>query len=92
MKASPAAECLLLLCEVELGTADDVSKKITGATTHNAWRDARYIHPDFKNVLVPDARAGRKADKEYTGYYHWEYVAYNPAQVIQRYLFHIKMK
>ncbi|CAI7578502.1 unnamed protein product [Penicillium bialowiezense] len=92
MKASPAAECLLLLCEVELGTADDVSKKITGATTHNAWRDAGYIHPDFKNVLVPDARAGRKEDKEYTGYYHWEYVAYNPAQVIQRYLFHIKMK
>lgn len=81
-----------MLCEVELGTSDKVSKKIHGATTHKAWRDAGYIHPDFKNVLVPDARAGREENSGFEGYYHWEYVAYDPAQVIQRYLFHIKMK
>ncbi|CAG8409264.1 unnamed protein product [Penicillium salamii] len=84
-------ECLIMLCEVELGVCETVAGRRVGATTHNAWRTAGYIHPDFKNVRVPDVNAGRSTNTG-SGLFHCEYIAHDPAQVIQRYLFHIKLK
>ncbi|CAG8919096.1 unnamed protein product [Penicillium salamii] len=89
--ASANNECLIMLCEVELGLSRAVAGRIEGATTHNAWRTAGYIHPDFQNVKVPDINAGTTT-KTGVGLYHSEYIAYDPAQIIQRYLFHIKLK
>ncbi|CAG8015380.1 unnamed protein product [Penicillium salamii] len=89
--ATATKECLIMLCEVELGLSEAVAGRRVGATTHNAWRTAGYIHPDFKNVRVPDINAGTTT-KTGAGLYHCEYIAHDPAQVIQRYLFHIKLK
>lgn len=89
--ATATKECLIMLCEVELGLSEAVAGRRVGATTHNAWRTAGYIHPDFMNVRVPDINAGTTTNTG-AGLYHCEYIAHDPAQVIQRYLFHIKLK
>ncbi|CAI7604453.1 unnamed protein product [Penicillium glandicola] len=84
-------EALMLLCEVELGTSSaGISAHHVGGTVHKKWRDAGYIHPDFKGSQVPDVHAGIvTADDPSSGLYHSEYVIQNPAQIRQRYLFHV---
>ncbi|CAI7593483.1 unnamed protein product [Penicillium crustosum] len=84
-------EALMLLCEVELGKASAVSDRHGGRTFHKRWRDAGYIHPDFKGTQVPDVDAGTATLNNYSGLYHSEYVAKSPAQIRQRYLFHVKI-
>ncbi|KAJ5851082.1 hypothetical protein N7455_010938 [Penicillium solitum] len=84
-------EALMLLCEVELGKASAVSDRHGGRTFHKRWRDAGYIHPDFKGTQVPDVDAGTATLNDYPGLYHSEYVAKSPAQIRQRYLFHVKI-
>ncbi|KAJ5979086.1 hypothetical protein N7501_002428 [Penicillium viridicatum] len=83
-------EALMLLCEVELGKASAVSVHRVGRTVHNKWRDAGYIHPDFKGTQVPDVLAGTTTSR-ISSLYHSEYVAKSPAQIRQRYLFHVKI-
>ncbi|KAJ5507466.1 hypothetical protein N7527_009609 [Penicillium freii] len=83
-------EALMLLCEVELGKSSAVSVERVGRTVHKKWRDAGYIHPDFKGTQVPDVLAGTKSSRS-SGLYHSEYVAESPAQIRQRYLFHVKI-
>ncbi|KGO68804.1 hypothetical protein PITC_076860 [Penicillium italicum] len=84
-------EALILLCEVELGTSSAIATHCVGSTVHKKWRDAGYIHPDFKGSQVPDVRAGTMTASGTPSYYHSEYVAKSPAQVRQRYLFHVKL-
>jgi poly [ADP-ribose] polymerase len=94
-RALPKPEVLMLLCEVELGNGNpNIGFKHIGNTTHNEWRDAGYIHSELKGVMVPDVHAGTATTNRYLGgaLRHSEYVALNPAQVIQKYLFHIKLK
>jgi poly [ADP-ribose] polymerase len=94
-RASPGLEVLMLLCEVELGnetTNTPLAWRYIGRTVHSKWRDAEYIHPDFKGVLVPDVNAETTLGEYKSNFYNSEYVALNPSQVIQRYLFHIKLK
>ncbi|KAJ6185653.1 hypothetical protein N7519_006954 [Penicillium mononematosum] len=62
-----------------------------GGTVHKKWRDAEYIHPDFKGFRVPDVRVGTTTAGGRSGFYHSEYVVENPAQIRQRYLFHVKV-
>lgn len=83
-------EALMLLCEVELGKSSAVSVERVGKTVHKKWRDAGYIHPDFKGTQVPDVLAGTRSSSS-SGLYHSEYVAKSPAQIRQRYLFHVKI-
>ncbi|KAJ5398811.1 hypothetical protein N7465_009300 [Penicillium sp. CMV-2018d] len=83
-------EALMLLCEVELGKSSAVSVERVGKTVHKKWRDAGYIHPDFKGTRVPDVLAGTRSSSS-SGLYHSEYVAKSPAQIRQRYLFHVKI-
>jgi len=92
-RAAPQTEVLMLLCEVELGnpsSSKSLATRVIGSTIHKEWRDAEYIHPRFKGVKVPDVHAGTTSANG--GMYHSEYVAHSPAQIIQRYLFHIKLK
>lgn len=84
-------EALMLLCEVELGTTSAISVHYTGSTVHKAWRDAGYIHSDFKGSWVPDVHAGTTTASDSDGFNHSEYVVQNPAQIRQRYLFHVKI-
>ncbi|KAJ5602726.1 hypothetical protein N7537_005682 [Penicillium hordei] len=84
-------EALMLLCEVELGKASAVSDHHVGRTVHQKWRNAGYIHPDFKGIRVPDVRAGTTTSNSYPGLYYSEYVAKSPSQIRQRYLFHVKI-
>ncbi|KAJ5836793.1 hypothetical protein N7447_002819 [Penicillium robsamsonii] len=84
-------EALMLLCEVELGKSSALSRKVIGGTIHRDWRDAGYIHPDFKGSKVPDVQAGTRTDSDTPNLYHSEYVAKSPAQIRQRYLFHVKI-
>ncbi|KAI3232500.1 hypothetical protein DTO012A9_1093 [Penicillium roqueforti] len=85
-------EVLMLLCEVELGKSTAFSVHHLGMTVHNKWRDAGYIHPDFKGCQVPDVHAGRSTTTPNgRRYYTSEYIAKNPAQIRQRYLFHVKL-
>lgn len=84
-------EALMLLCEVELGKLSAFSDHFIGRTVHQKWRDAGYIHPSFKGTKVPDVHAGTKASASYPGLYHSEYVARIPAQIRQRYLFHVNI-
>jgi poly [ADP-ribose] polymerase len=82
---------LILLCEVELGKSSALSVHRVGGTVHTKWRDAEYIHPDFKGFWVPDVRVGTTTAGSRSGFYHCEYVVKNPAQIRQRYLFHVKV-
>jgi poly [ADP-ribose] polymerase len=91
-RAVPQAEVLMLLCEVELGQSSKIATRKIGTTTHNKWRDAGYIHPDFRGFKVPDVHGGTKESTQRSVYFNSEYIAHDPAQVIQRYLFHIKLK
>ncbi|KAJ5165327.1 uncharacterized protein N7500_007157 [Penicillium coprophilum] len=84
-------EALMLLCEVELGKSAALSRHVIGGTVHKAWRDAEYIHPDFKGSKVPDVHAGTVTASHARSFYHSEYVANSPAQIRQRYLFHVKI-
>lgn len=84
-------EALMLLCEVELGKDSAISDRHGGRTFHKRWRDAGYIHPVFKGTLVPDVDAGTTTLIDGPGLYHSEYVAKSPAQIRQRYLFHVKI-
>ncbi|CAI7638229.1 unnamed protein product [Penicillium discolor] len=84
-------EALMLLCEVELGKDSAVSDCHGGRTFHKRWRGAGYIHPDFKGTLVPDVDAGTATLIDGPGLYHSEFVAKSPAQIRQRYLFHVKI-
>ncbi|KAJ5958351.1 uncharacterized protein N7479_005501 [Penicillium vulpinum] len=84
-------EALMLLCEVELGKSSTLSHHHAGGTIHKKWRDAGYIHPDFKGTQVPDVHAGTKSSSSHSGLYNSEYVAHTPAQIRQRYLFHVKI-
>lgn len=84
-------EALMLLCEVELGKLSAFSDQFIGRTVHQKWRDAGYIHPSFKGTKVPDVHAGTKASASLVGLYHSEYVAKSPAQIRQRYLFHVNI-
>ncbi|KAJ5262987.1 hypothetical protein N7524_008292 [Penicillium chrysogenum] len=83
-------EALILLCEVELGKSSALSVHHVGGTVHTKWRDAEYIHADFKGFRVPDVRVGTTTGTG-SGFYHSEYVVKNPAQIRQRYLFHVKV-
>ncbi|CAI7638674.1 unnamed protein product [Penicillium palitans] len=67
----------------------DMSTKSAG-TVHIKWRDAGYIHPDFKGTQVPDLHAGTTGNTS-GSLWHSEYVAKSPAQIHQRYLFHVKI-
>lgn len=82
---------LILLCEVELGNSNKIATRHIGATTHKKWRDAEYIHTDLKGIQVPDLHAGKTDSIGTHGYFHSEYVALDPAQIIQRYLFHVRV-
>ncbi|CAG8259299.1 unnamed protein product [Penicillium nalgiovense] len=84
-------EALILLCEVELGKSSALSVHHAGSTVHMRWRDAEYIHPDFKGFRVPDVRVGTTTAGIRSNFYHCEYVVENPAQIRQRYLFHINV-
>ncbi|KAJ5360622.1 hypothetical protein N7517_009813 [Penicillium concentricum] len=84
-------EALMLLCEVELGTSSSLSHHVLGRTIHKKWCDAGYIHPDFKGSMVPDLHAGTMTVNGTPNLYHSEYVAKSPAQIRQRYLFHVKL-
>ncbi|KAJ5198874.1 hypothetical protein N7472_004078 [Penicillium cf. griseofulvum] len=85
-------EALMLLCEVELGTGNALSGYYAGSTVHDKWRDAGYIHPDFKGCKVPDVHAGTKTARGApSNLYHSEYIAHSPAQIRQRYLFHVNI-
>ncbi|KXG49796.1 uncharacterized protein PGRI_057640 [Penicillium griseofulvum] len=86
-------QALMLLCEVELGTESALSRYHLGFTVHERWRDAGYIHPDFKGCKVPDIHAGTKtANGAASNLYHSEYIAQSPAQIRQRYLFHVNIR
>jgi poly [ADP-ribose] polymerase len=91
-------QALMLLCEVELGrfelgTGSTLSRHHLGSTVHERWRDAGYIHPDFKGCKVPDIHAGTKtANGARSNLYHSEYIAQSPAQIRQRYLFHVNIR
>ncbi|CAG8027222.1 unnamed protein product [Penicillium nalgiovense] len=84
-------EALILLCEVELGKSSALSVHHAGSTVHMKWRDAEYIHPDFKGFRVPDVRVGTTTAGIRSNFYHCEYVVENPAQIRQRYLFHVNV-
>ncbi|OQE40184.1 hypothetical protein PENCOP_c006G04340 [Penicillium coprophilum] len=84
-------EALMLLCEVELGKSAALSRHVIGGTVHKAWRDAEYIHTDFKGSKVPDVHAGTVTSSGTRSLYYSEYVAKSPAQIRQRYLFHVKI-
>lgn len=55
------------------------------ASYHKQWRDASYVHPDLGGIKLPDLRGSAKRQPPaYT-----EYIVPNPAQIRQRYLFHL---
>lgn len=81
-----------MLCEVELGSSDIIATRHIGATTHKKWRDAGYIHTNLKGIQVPDLHAGQTNTARGSRFYHSEYVALDPAQIIQRYLFHVTVR
>jgi poly [ADP-ribose] polymerase len=80
-------EALMLLCEVELGKSSSLSTEHRGCDFYQTWCDAGDIHPDFKGTQVPDLDA--KKTSMSSQLYHSEYVVHNPAQIRQRYLFHV---
>ncbi|KAJ5512376.1 hypothetical protein N7463_001928 [Penicillium fimorum] len=68
-----------------------VSHPLVKTIVHKSWRDAGYIHPDFKGSKVPDVHVGTTTVSYNLSLYHSEYVAKSPAQIRQRYMFHVKI-
>jgi poly [ADP-ribose] polymerase len=60
-----------------------------GRSSHQGWTNAKMIHRRLDGVRMPDVNSGREHRALMTLAYN-EYVVYNPAQVQQRYLFHLK--
>ncbi|KAJ5381709.1 uncharacterized protein N7496_004137 [Penicillium cataractarum] len=93
--ASPGQHAFMLLSEVELGqtspytigytSAGKVNSYFIDGQSHAKWCDAGCVHPDLKGVQIPDMNSNH--DYQRPGK---EYITVNPAQVRQRYLFHIK--
>ncbi|KAJ5135725.1 uncharacterized protein N7515_005003 [Penicillium bovifimosum] len=87
-----SGEALLLLCEVELGKSSSLSTEYRGSSYYTTWRDAGDIHPNLKGTRVPDFNTKVSAASSLYGLYHSEFVVHNPAQIRQRYLFHVELK
>lgn len=60
-----------------------------GRSNHTGWQNAKKIHRRLNGVYMPDVKLPREHRPLKTLAYN-EYVVYNPAQVQQRYLFHLK--
>ncbi|KAJ5177011.1 uncharacterized protein N7482_002888 [Penicillium canariense] len=60
-----------------------------GRSGHMKWMDAEAVHRDLRGVSMPDVSAGGKTLLVHALAYN-EYVVYDPAQIRQRYLFHVQ--
>ncbi|KAF3396362.1 hypothetical protein F1880_006806 [Penicillium rolfsii] len=60
-----------------------------GRSNHTGWKNAKIIHRRLDGIYMPDVKLPREHRPSKTLAYN-EYVVYNPAQIQQRYLFHLK--
>lgn len=60
-----------------------------GRSNHNGWMSAKSVHRRLDGVRMPDVSKGREHRPANTLAYN-EYVVYDPAQIQQRYLFHLR--
>jgi poly [ADP-ribose] polymerase len=60
-----------------------------GRSNHNGWINAKYVHRRLDGVRMPDVSKGRAIRPAQSLAYN-EYVVYDPAQIQQRYLFHLR--
>ncbi|EPS34785.1 hypothetical protein PDE_09749 [Penicillium oxalicum 114-2] len=63
-----------------------------GRVGHKAWMDARVVRQSLNGILMPDTSKGRVMNHNAPTLAYNEYVVYDPAQVRQRYLFHLVSK
>lgn len=63
-----------------------------GRVGHKAWMDARVVRQSLNGILMPDTSKGRVMNHNAPTLAYNEYVVYDPAQVRQRYLFHLVFK
>lgn len=60
-----------------------------GRSSHTGWTNAKMVHRRLNGIWMPDVKLPREYRDSKTLAYN-EYVVYNPAQIQQRYLFHLK--
>jgi poly [ADP-ribose] polymerase len=60
-----------------------------GRSNHTGWNNAKKLHRRLDGVWMPDVALPREHRASKSLAYN-EYVVYNPAQIQQRYLFHLK--
>ncbi|OOQ91243.1 hypothetical protein PEBR_01530 [Penicillium brasilianum] len=60
-----------------------------GRSTHNGWMNAKTVHRRLDGVRMPDVSKGR-GNRQAQSLAYNEYVVYDPAQIQQRYLFHLR--
>ena len=87
----------MLLCEAELGSSGGVWLNVRGPAnsyihdglTHQTWCDAASVHSNLRGVKIPQVIPGRTSQSQHV--VCKEYVIMDPAQIRQRYLFHLRL-
>lgn len=62
-----------------------------GKTIPGGWKDAACLTPELNGVTMPDVAVGQARDDNASLRYN-EYIAYDVAQIRQRYLFYVHMR
>lgn len=63
-----------------------------GSTAPRVWKDAGCVHPDLKGVKMPDLKTSPDTSRDvHSSLLYNEYIAYDVAQIRQKYLLFIHM-
>lgn len=74
---------------IKLGRCSTLGK---GRINPSGWRKAGFIHPDLRNVWMPDVAAGpTQRNHEQCQLNYNEYIVYDVSQIQLRYLFFVNI-
>lgn len=91
---------MLELKSANFNAGDDAKKQGcfstlgVGGTAPPVWKDAGSVHPSLGGVKMPDLASGTASSSssaDWRALVYNEYIAYDVAQIQQRYLFHVQM-